>query len=101
VKRFDIISSFLSYFIIIIFIGVIENKYNFQKHTTSTINSLGSPYDYDSIMHYEWNAFSKFPGLRTTIRSKTGAKFGQRSHISVQDAFQINKYYKYECAKRQ
>jgi len=86
VKRFDIISSFLSYFIIIIFIGVIENKYN---------------YDYDSIMHYEWNAFSKFPGLRTTIRSKTGAKFGQRSHISVQDAFQINKYYKYECAKRQ
>ncbi|XP_066928065.1 zinc metalloproteinase nas-4-like [Clytia hemisphaerica] len=76
-----------------------DQKHNFRKYSTYTIDSRGSPYDYDSIMHYEWNAFSKFPGLRTTIRSKNGAKFGQRSHISVQDAIQINRYY--ECDKKQ
>ncbi|XP_057317770.1 zinc metalloproteinase nas-6-like [Hydractinia symbiolongicarpus] len=70
------------------------NKHNFRKYSHNFVDSRGSPYDYDSIMHYEWNAFSKIPLVQRTIRSKQkGKSFGQRSHISVQDAWQINKYY--------
>ena len=30
--------------------------YNFDKMTTG-VDTLGTPYDLYSIMHYEWNAF--------------------------------------------
>lgn len=33
--------------------------YNFNKLTEEEVNSLGQPYDYDSIMHYARNTFSK------------------------------------------
>jgi len=69
-----------------------DKKNNFKKHT-ALIDSRGSPYDYDSIMHYEWNAFAKIPLFQRTIKARNGASIGQRSHVSVQDAWQINKYY--------
>lgn len=34
-------------------------EYNFNKLTEDEVNSLGLPYDYDSIMHYARNTFSK------------------------------------------
>lgn len=34
-------------------------EYNFNKLTEEDVNSLGQPYDYDSIMHYARNTFSK------------------------------------------
>lgn len=34
-------------------------EYNFNKLTEEEVNSLGLPYDYDSIMHYARNTFSK------------------------------------------
>lgn len=34
-------------------------EYNFNKLTDEEVNSLGLPYDYDSIMHYAKNTFSK------------------------------------------
>lgn len=34
-------------------------EYNFNKLTEEEVNSLGQPYDYDSIMHYARNTFSK------------------------------------------
>ena len=33
--------------------------YNFNKLTSEEVNSLGLKYDYDSIMHYAKNTFSK------------------------------------------
>ena len=33
-------------------------KEAFAKYGRDKINSLGVPYDYGSIMHYPWNAFS-------------------------------------------
>lgn len=34
-------------------------EYNFNKLTEEEVNSLGLAYDYDSIMHYAKNTFSK------------------------------------------
>jgi len=71
-----------------------ESRYNFRKYDRGYIDSRGSPYDFDSIMHYKWNAFAGFPYLKSTIiAKKDGVSFGQRDHISDQDAFQINTYY--------
>ncbi|XP_057317237.1 zinc metalloproteinase nas-15-like [Hydractinia symbiolongicarpus] len=73
----------------------IKTKYKpqFKKYSHKQIDSLGSPYDYDSIMHYRSVAFGKLPFQKTIKAKVDGAKFGQRDHISVQDAWQINKFY--------
>ena len=44
-------------------------KDNFKKYRRSFVDSLGIPYDYESLMHYDDKAFSKNPklGLQTII----------------------------------
>ncbi len=34
-------------------------EYNFLKMEPGEVNSLGEPYDFDSIMHYARNTFSR------------------------------------------
>lgn len=55
----------LSIFEVIFFIG---KRRNFRKYSRSTIDSLGTKYDYGSIMHYGSKAFSK--NGRVTIKVK-------------------------------
>ncbi|XP_031566396.1 zinc metalloproteinase nas-15-like [Actinia tenebrosa] len=68
-------------------------KFNFNKYSRSTIDSLGTPYDYNSVMHYDSYAFSR--NRRPTIVAKqSGVKLGNRRYLSKVDIQQMNMMYK-------
>ena len=66
---------------------------NFQK--SSNVNSLGSPYDYGSILHYGAYAFSS--NGQPTIDAN-GNSIGQRNGASPTDVVQLRLLY--QCAKK-
>ncbi|XP_008211528.1 bone morphogenetic protein 1 [Nasonia vitripennis] len=76
-------------------------EYNFNKLTEDEVNSLGLPYDYDSIMHYAKNTFSKGTYLDTILPMESHGKkrpeIGQRVRLSEGDIAQTNLLYK--CQK--
>ncbi|EEB19379.1 conserved hypothetical protein [Pediculus humanus corporis] len=80
-------------------------EYNFNKLSEDEVNSLGLPYDYDSIMHYARNTFSKGTYLDTILPlDKAGMKkrpeIGQRIRLSEGDIAQTNLVYKcYKCGR--
>ncbi|XP_029672193.1 tolloid-like protein 2 [Formica exsecta] len=79
-------------------------EYNFNKLTEEEVNSLGLPYDYDSIMHYAKNTFSKGTYLDTILPMETHGKkrpeIGQRIRLSEGDIAQTNLLYKcYKCGR--
>ena len=47
---------------------------NFHKYPRSTIDSLGTRYDYGSLMHYSSTAFSK-NGRATIVPKRSGVCF--------------------------
>uniref|UniRef100_A0A914MS56 Metalloendopeptidase n=1 Tax=Meloidogyne incognita TaxID=6306 RepID=A0A914MS56_MELIC len=63
----------------------------FEKYSQTTIQTLGSDYDYGSIMHYGPNAFTR-NGL-PTIMPRRQAAIGQRVGFSKLDAWKINTLY--------
>ncbi|XP_002153867.3 zinc metalloproteinase nas-13 [Hydra vulgaris] len=70
-----------------------DMSYNFNMHTLNTINSMGEPYDYESMMHYDSTAFG---GGRVTILTTDKNKqnvIGQRNGFSKGDIAQLNKMY--------
>lgn len=77
---------------------VAGQEYNFNKLTEEEVNSLGLPYDYDSIMHYAKNTFSKGTYLDTILPMETHGKkrpeIGQRIRLSEGDIAQTNLLYK-------
>lgn len=68
-------------------------EFNFNKYSRSKIDSLGTPYDYRSVMHYDSKAFSK-NGRPTIAAKKQGVKLGNRDHLSRIDIQQMNLLYK-------
>nr|VFU02997.1 mRNA [Oulactis sp. MM-2018] len=67
-------------------------RYNFKKYSHGQADTLGEPYDYDSIMHYVRKAFSR-NGRDTVVPTKSGVTIGQRRGLSRIDIRQINKLY--------
>ncbi|OAD59859.1 Tolloid-like protein 2 [Eufriesea mexicana] len=83
---------------------VVRQEYNFNKLTEEEVNSLGLPYDYDSIMHYAKNTFSRGTYLDTIlpmeIHGKKRPEIGQRLRLSEGDIAQTNLLYKcYKCGR--
>ena len=72
------------------------NQFNFQKYTTRTIDSLRTPYDFRSMMHYGSTAFGGGRMTIQTINSRNQKLLGQRGGFSSIDIQQINKMY---CCK--
>jgi len=66
---------------------------NFQKYNSIQADTLNTPYNYYSIMHYSNYAFSK--NDEVTLQSKVAPEldFGQRKMISHLDVVEINKLY--------
>ncbi|KAI5100082.1 bone morphogenetic protein 1 isoform X1 [Silurus meridionalis] len=76
-------------------------EYNFLKMGPDEVNSLGETYDFDSIMHYSTNTFSRSV-LMETILPRYDVNgiiplIGQRMRLSEGDITQARKLYK--CPK--
>jgi len=66
---------------------------NFKKYSYGDLNDQGMAYDYDSIMHYPKDAFTKWPWQQSIVPKQRGAKIGNRKHLSEGDIAEMNKYY--------
>jgi len=76
-----------------------DMEFNFKKQKSSNIDSLGTVYDYASVMHYGQTAFGiKQNNKRLitieTIDSSKQSTIGNRIGLSPVDVLQINKLYK-------
>ncbi|XP_059958484.1 bone morphogenetic protein 1 isoform X1 [Mesoplodon densirostris] len=73
-------------------------EYNFLKMEVQEVESLGETYDFDSIMHYARNTFSRGIFLDTIVPKYevNGVKppIGQRTRLSKGDIAQARKLYK-------
>ncbi|XP_066545669.1 astacin-like metalloendopeptidase [Amia ocellicauda] len=69
-----------------------EYQRQFMKMNT---NNLDVPYDYQSILHYSWNAFAKSPALMT-LRSITDIppRVGLGTKMTPSDILRVNRLYK-------
>ncbi|XP_061589374.1 bone morphogenetic protein 1-like isoform X2 [Cololabis saira] len=76
-------------------------EYNFLKMEPDEVDSLGEVYDFDSIMHYARNTFSRGIFLDTILPrydvKGVRPSIGQRTRLSKGDIAQARKLYK--CAK--
>ncbi|XP_054879571.1 hatching enzyme 1.2-like [Poeciliopsis prolifica] len=66
------------------------NEHNFEKVQT---NNLGTPYDFNSIMHYSKTAFSRNGQPTLLSKANPSLNFGRASSMSVNDIARINRLY--------
>ncbi len=80
------------------FAGFGKVSHNFAKYDVGQAETLGEPYDYESIMHYPNTAFGKRDSrgryMNTIISKKDpDMQLGQRDEFSDGDVKQINMLY--------
>ncbi|XP_028403675.1 meprin A subunit alpha-like [Dendronephthya gigantea] len=68
-------------------------KFNFEKSDQSDVDSLGQPYDFDSVMHYGPYDFTKQDGLKTIVSLVPGKVFGDKPNLSANDVVQARLLY--------
>ena len=66
---------------------------NFVKYDKTQVDTLNTPYDYASVMHYETNAFSR-NGLPTIEPLQSNIQIGQRYNMSTTDIQEVRIFYK-------
>lgn len=69
------------------------SDFNFKIQTTDNVDSLGTPYDYASIMHYGATAFGGDKTTITTVDKTMQNVIGNRNGFSDIDIKQINLLY--------
>lgn len=73
-------------------------EYNFDVLSREDVDSLGLPYDYNSIMHYAKNTFAKNVYLETIqpigLSKSQHMEIGQRLRLSTGDIIKANRLYK-------
>ncbi|XP_029108779.1 bone morphogenetic protein 1-like [Scleropages formosus] len=73
-------------------------EYNFLKMEPGEVDSLGETYDFDSIMHYARNTFSRGVFLDTILPrydvNGVRPSIGQRTRLSIGDIAQARKLYR-------
>ncbi|KAK2192635.1 hypothetical protein NP493_27g02025 [Ridgeia piscesae] len=74
-------------------------EYNFNKLSSNEVESLGEAYDFESIMHYARNTFSRGTYVDTILPRRnantlTRPEIGQRVRLSPGDITQAGKLYK-------
>lgn len=67
-------------------------EHNFNKYDSKTVTDFGIEYDYNSVMHYSTNGFSK-NGKATIIPKDPNASIGQRITMSRRDIEKLNRMY--------
>jgi hypothetical protein len=70
-----------------------EYAFAFDKQPSAAVDTQGTPYDYNSIMHYGETYFSS-NGKRTIIPKISTATIGQRKNLSPIDIKEIQLFYK-------
>ncbi|CAF1648480.1 unnamed protein product [Adineta ricciae] len=67
-------------------------EHNFEKYTNSYVDTLGTPYDYLSIMHYGKYDFSSngFPTIESIIPN---VDIGENVNLSTTDIYEIRLFY--------
>ncbi|XP_011346875.1 zinc metalloproteinase nas-4 [Ooceraea biroi] len=71
---------------------------NFEKASRGTTDAFGVGYDYDSVMHYSKNAFSKNGQPTIVPIGNSRIELGQREGFSKRDIQKIRRMYK--CSRR-
>ena len=74
------------------FIHYTANYGDYLKYNSSTSDTQNLTYDYNSVMHYENNAFSR-NGSLTIEPLQPNVKIGQRTFLSALDIQAIRTFY--------
>lgn len=68
-------------------------EFNFNKKAENEIDSQGVGYDYNSIMHYDRNAFARFSSFDTLLARDRSIPIGLARELSQLDILQTNRLY--------
>ncbi|XP_055355318.1 uncharacterized protein LOC129600764 [Paramacrobiotus metropolitanus] len=67
-----------------------SDRDQFKKYNSQT---FGLPYDYQSVMHFKYNAFAKSASAPTIIPKKLAAALGQSTNLSPLDVVKLERHF--------